>query len=369
MRSPLSQLSSHKYLRTLLAAGLLGSALTLTNPIPATAVSGTYNAGAGSASNYVGGWWALVAGEVLTVFTYGRSGDPYLYLQNSGGSVVAQDDDSNGDLNSRIVYTVPAGAGGNYRLQNNCYSPGCSYSVNFSSVLPTPGVTSINSSTANGSYKAGSTISIQVNFSAAVTVTGTPQLTLETGAVDRVLNYASGSGTTALTFNYTVQAGDTSADLDYVNTSSLSLNGGTIRNSAAVNTTLTLPSPGAAGSLGANKVIVIDTTSPTVSNVNSSTLNGSYRLGSAVSIQVNFSEAVNVTGTPQLTLETGATDRVINYVSGTGTTALTFTYTVQAGDTSADLDYVGTTSLALNGGTIRDLATNEAVLNLAAPGG
>ena len=232
-----------------------------------------------------------------------------------------------------------------------------------------PSVSSVNSSTADGRYKVGSTVAVQVNFSTAVTVTGTPQLTLETGATDRVLNYVSGSGTTALTFNYTVQAGDTSADLDYISTSALALNGGTIRNSAAQNASLTLPSPGAAGSLAANKAIVIDTTAPTVSSVNSLTGNASYGAGSAISIQVNFSEAVNVTGTPQLTLETGATDRTINYVSGTGTTALTFTYTVQAGDTSPDLDYVGTTSLALNSGTIRDLATNDAVLTLESPGG
>ena len=46
-------------------------------------------------------------------------------------------------------------------------------------------------------------------------MTGTPQLTLETGADrPRVANYASGTGTATLTFNYTVQAGDTSADLE-----------------------------------------------------------------------------------------------------------------------------------------------------------
>ena len=33
-----------------------------------------------------------------------------------------------------------------------------------------------------------------------------------------------------------------------------------------------------------------------------------------------------------------------------------------------DLDYVATTSLALNGGTIRDAATNNATLTLATPG-
>ncbi len=84
---------------------------------------------------------------------------------------------------------------------------------------------------------------------------------------------------------------------------------------------------------------------------------------------MNFSEAVNVTGTPQLTLQTGTlTTRALNYVSGTGGTALTFTYLVQAGENSSDLDYHATDSLALNGGTIKDAALNNASLVLPAPG-
>ena len=231
-----------------------------------------------------------------------------------------------------------------------------------------PTVTGVNSSTANGTYKVGETVSVQVNFSEAVTVTGTPQLTLETGTTDRTINYASGSGTSSLTFTYTVQAGDTTADLDYNATTALALNSGTIKDAAGNNATLTLASPGAANSLGANKAIVIDGVAPTVSGVTSSTANGAYKVGDTVSVQVNFSEAVTVTGTPQLTLETGTTDRTINYASGSGTSSLTFTYTVQAGDTTADLDYISTAALALNSGTVKDAAGNNATLTLASPG-
>src|SRR5205823_2275245 len=126
-----------------------------------------------------------------------------------------------------------------------------------------PTVSGVTSSTTNGAYKAGQTISIQINFSEPVTVTGTPQLTLETGTTDQVATYTSGSGTSTLTFNYTIQAGDTTADLDYTNTTALALNSGTIKDAATNNATLTLPTPGAAGSLGANKALVIDTTAPT----------------------------------------------------------------------------------------------------------
>ena len=63
-----------------------------------------------------------------------------------------------------------------------------------------------------------------------------------------------------------------------------------------------------------------------------------------------------------MTLRSSATDRVVNYSSGSGTNTLTFEYTIQVGDTSADLDYVSTAALALNGGTIQDAATNNASL-------
>ena len=90
---------------------------------------------------------------------------------------------------------------------------------------------------------------------AAVTVSGSPQLTLETGTSNAVVNYASGSGGTTLTFNYTVASGHTSSDLDYVGTSSLALNSGTINDANGNAATLTLASPGASGSLGANKAL------------------------------------------------------------------------------------------------------------------
>jgi hypothetical protein len=231
-----------------------------------------------------------------------------------------------------------------------------------------PTVSSVSSSTANGTYNIGDVIAVTVQFNENVTVTGIPQIILETGATDRTVNYSSGSGTNTLTFNYTVQSGDVSADLDYVATTSLALNSGTIRDAAANNATLTLAAPGAANSLGANRALVIDGVLPTVTSVSSSTANETYNIGDVIAVTVQFNENVTVTGTPQITLETGTTDRIVNYSSGSGTNTLIFNYTVQSGDVSADLDYVNTTSLALNSGTIRDAATNNATLTLAAPG-
>ncbi|MDO8586327.1 MAG: S8 family serine peptidase [Armatimonadota bacterium] len=116
----------------------------------------------------------------------------------------------------------------------------------------------------------------------------------------------------------------------------------------------------------------IDRTACTVTNVTSSTLNGAYNALDVISIQVTFSEVVYVTvitGAPRLELETGAIKRKANYSSGSASSTLTFTYTVQAGDVSPDLDYTSINALELNGGTIRDAAGNNANLTLPAPGG
>ena len=59
----------------------------------------------------------------------------------------------------------------------------------------------------------------------------------------------------------------------------------------------------------------------TVTGVSSSKANGSYKAGVSIPITITFSEAVNVTGTPQITLEIGGTDAVVNYSSGTGSNA------------------------------------------------
>ncbi len=231
-----------------------------------------------------------------------------------------------------------------------------------------PTVSSVSSTTDNGSYKAAEVIPITVTFSEDVTVTGTPSLTLETGTSDAVVDYSSGTGTSVLTFNYTVASPHTSSDLDYQATTSLALNAGTIQDAALNDATLTLVTPGQPTSLAANKALIIDTTVPTVSSVSSSKTDGSYMEAEEINVTVTFSEAVTVTGTPQLTLKTGTDNTAVDYASGTGTTILTFTYTVASGDSSLDLDYAATTSLGLNGGTIRDAAANDATLTLATPG-
>ena len=59
---------------------------------------------------------------------------------------------------------------------------------------------------------------------------------------------------------------------------------------------------------------------------------------------------------------------VASYASGSGSSTLTFTYTVATGQNTADLDYASSTAPALNGGSIQDLAGNAATSTLPATG-
>ncbi|MFA5659055.1 MAG: Ig-like domain-containing protein, partial [Oscillospiraceae bacterium] len=105
---------------------------------------------------------------------------------------------------------------------------------------------------------------------------------------------------------------------------------------------------------------------PTVSSV-SAPADSSYRAGQYLAFTVNFTESVNITGTPRLSLTVGTTTVYANYYSGSSTSALVFRYTIQSGDTDTDGITVGT--LALNGGTIKNVAgTADATLTLNSVG-
>ena len=231
-----------------------------------------------------------------------------------------------------------------------------------------PIITSVSASAENGIYGIGDTLLINVSFNEAVTVTGTPQLTIETGDNDAVLNYISGTGSGALNFQYVISSGHTNTDLDYVSTSSLTLNSGTIKDAASNNATLTLPEPDSTGSLANTKDIIVDGIPASILSVSSASENGVYGIGDEVSVTVQFNEVVNVTGVPKLTLETGSNDGIASYSIGSGTNTLSFIYTVTVGHSNSDLDYNSNSALVLNNGVIQDLAGNNVALTLPSVG-
>jgi uncharacterized repeat protein (TIGR03803 family) len=94
---------------------------------------------------------------------------------------------------------------------------------------------------------------------------------------------------------------------------------------------------------------------PTVSTVTATPADGILGLGQTATITLGMHESFTVSGgTPTLLLNDGG---MASYTSGSGTAALTFSYTVAAGQNTPDLTVVGS---ALNGATIVDAAGNAA---------
>ena len=80
-----------------------------------------------------------------------------------------------------------------------------------------------------------------------------------------------------------------------------------------------------------------------------------YRLGETIEITVTFDNAVTVNtsgGTPRIELILGSGNKWAEYSSGSGGTALVFTYDVQSGDRDTDGIGIATDRLELRGGTI-----------------
>ncbi|NHZ36907.1 Ig-like domain-containing protein [Massilia rubra] len=322
---------------------------------------------------------------------------------------------------------------------------------------------------AGSTYLSGAALTFTVNFNEVVLVNsagGTPRLVLTIdGPATVYAQYLSGSGTNALTFSYTVANGNVDGDGVALG-GAIDLNGGTLKDAAGNNATLTLNSVGAlggvlvngaapevssislvnaatnnlasvdytvvfssavtnvdigdfalngggasgniaaisgsgttytvtvdtvagngtlrldlnssgtgiidgastpiAGGYSAGAAYTIDTTSPASSAV-TGPASSSYKAGSELDFTVNFSEAVTVDsngGTPTLavTLDTGGTVDA-QYLSGSGGSALVFRYTVGGGQNDANGPALGP-AIALNGGTLKDAAGNDATLAL-----
>jgi LPXTG-site transpeptidase (sortase) family protein len=174
---------------------------------------------------------------------------------------------------TQLTVTASAGTGEGTLGLNMVNDTGLSHDVtNLTYTGPTytidhtPAITNVSYGSNTGCLSSspydcntGDTVNILVDFTELVNVTGTPQLALDSGGI---ATYLSGSGSTSLTFKYTVAASENSSDLDYTGTGALTLNTGTIQDATSNNATLTLSSPGQPGSLGANANVVIDTTAP-----------------------------------------------------------------------------------------------------------
>ncbi|MEG5237208.1 hypothetical protein QUB77_23620, partial [Microcoleus sp. AT9b-C3] len=210
-----------------------------------------------------------------------------------------------------------------------------------------PTITRVTSTTLDGLYGIGKTISITTEFDVPVTVVGQPKLQLETGTTDQYATYSSGSGGKTLTFNYIVQAGDESLDLESLTINALTLDGGTIQDIGGLNAILTLPTLGSALSLGGSKALVIDGIAPTVT-INQGSSQADPTTNNLINYTVQFSEPVTVFDATKVTLG-GTAGATTADVTGGGTT-----YNVAV----SGMTQAGTVIASINANAVTDIAGN-----------
>ncbi|MDJ1179647.1 Ig-like domain-containing protein, partial [Roseofilum sp. BLCC_M91] len=206
-----------------------------------------------------------------------------------------------------------------------------------------PTITSITSTTTDGTFGVGGTVNVTVNFSEAVTLAGgNLTLNLDSGGTLTITPFANANSASA---TYTVGAGENSTDL---NSTGLTLAGGaTLQDATANNVTLTIPG---GQSLADNKALVIDTTAPAapstpdmtaatdtgssntdnITNDTTPTFTGTAEANSTVTL------TSSVDGTVGTTTADGAGDWTLTASTLTeGNHNITATATDTAGNTSA----------------------------------
>ena len=231
----------------------------------------------------------------------------------------------------------------------NLWFYGLSFVLRAAAPTDTPYVTGVvlDPEPANGVYYSNDTITVEVTFSEAVSLsgTGTPTFPLEIGANTRAADYDSANSTdTVLVFTYQVTDDDT--DLDGISSTAR---------------TFDLPSTASITRLNESAVaahlgpIVLSTdfavnAPPRITGIEVTSTpkadpsNDTYGLGEDIEITVTFSEAVTVTGDEvEGDVDFGISvsgPRRAPLKSGNGTTELVFAYTVQSDDTDANGIYI-----------------------------
>ena len=89
--------------------------------------------------------------------------------------------------------------------------------------------------------------------------------------------------------------------------------------------------------------------------------------GGNIDVLVRFNEAVDITGTPRISITngnqgtgSGRGPHLANYLSGTGSNEITFRCTIAAANAATnagDVLVIGANATALNGGTVKDAGT------------
>lgn len=212
--------------------------------------------------------------------------------------------------------------------------------------ITNPTVINITSSNNSGSYKAGDMVTIQLEFNEPINVIGTPYININVVTSGYPVYYSSGSGSNILEFEYTILNSHYTTLLDYVNSTSLYLDNGSIKDGAGNNLELGLAFPGDANSLSANRSIVIDTNNINIDEflVSSNTLSKDE----FIDISIKFSKSIPSLNNTNFVVDNGILSTISSIDSG-------FTWTATFTPFNNIIDYTNKITLEP---TYTDLAGN-----------
>ena len=196
-------------------------------------------------------------------------------------------------------------------------SPGQAVSLTINDIADetTPTVSGVALTGATGAQSntlnAGDVVTVTVTMSENVIVNtsgGTPSVALNVGGSTVLAAFSSGSGSTALAFQYTVQPGDTDGNGISIPANAVSANGGTLEDATGNTAVL------GHGAVGNNALFLVDTSNPVL---NSSTpADNATGVAVGANIVLTFSEIVQA-GSGNITISDGAGDtRVIAVTNG-----------------------------------------------------
>ena len=301
--------------------GQLGNNTTAQSTLPVMADMSGALSGRQVVALVAGGTHSKALAADGAIFTWGdsthdRSGNWTSWHESrSLVPVMVDTTETNNALAGRVVYALETSSGHNHAIV-------------LASFMAATGV----SGPSGGLYRVGMQLDFAVRFPQAVTVdttSGTPRIALTVGSTTRYATYASGTGTTALTFSYTVQAGDADTDGIAITSTAIDLNSGSLTDIAGNVVDLTLPTLDASG-------IKIDTAAPdtSITSTPAASTNGSSASFAFTGSDTGGSGVASY----QVQLDDGGFSAAASPVSYSGLALGSHTFQVRAVDAAGNTD-------------------------------
>ena len=269
------------------------------------------------------------------------SGYDVRYREGSSGDWT----DGPQNVSGTLATITGLSAGTTYQVQvratNDEGDSGWSTSGSGAPVVDAPVFVSFGSATYSATE--GGTVSVSVNLIA------NPGYTIVIPITATSQGGASSADYSGVPASVTFSSGETSQEFTFTATADMNIEDG---ESVLLGFGASLPAGVNAGTTTASTVSITDT-GPVIA-ITSSPDGGAYTTLDVITVSATFSEAVTVTGRPQLALDIGGTERIAEYAEpGASTGQLLFRYTVQPNDQDDDGIGVKQDALTLNGGAIR----------------